>query len=500
MPHKTRPEILYIAPHSQQRSSVANYAMNFMDQLKDNKRFMLTPLLSPRAPEFLDGADDAVSVVRKTTQRSLEQCGEVANQVLHVELGLTTAREFWAAYHASRVRAEKQIKRFRKPTEIIPECPMLIVFHDPPRLPALPRPPLPPEPKSAFKSLMDGTWLNRMIMAKTNQVSTGAQKRMAAMLLERASVLASLSHRGCDVLAQRYPEYRHKIAWIPPMPVGVIPDDGEPNLRHGAGEQVVITFFGFLRPNKGVEFLIRALSALNRVYPLAGKAIVKIRGRMPRHVLDAGYKDNIQKAIINAKLSRFVRFIPGAIPEEEVNSLLRETDILILPYKQGACEGGSMTLLRAETWGIAPIASDTGCLNELIEDGKDGLLFPVGNITALAEAMEKLIANEELRMTIAQNRRTRALNNRSPAQVAALLLKLYHEMLQARDERRPVRIPECMQVAGLVPEIQEQTEKINTKQTPTPETTQNEFQTEPEMADRLEEMEADDSPAGANHA
>ena len=114
-----------------------------------------------------------------------------------------------------------------------------------------------------------------------------------------------------------------------------------------------------------------------------------------------------------------------------------------------------MSLLRAETWCVAPIASDTGSLRELIEHERDGLLFPVGDTAAFAESLFRLMKDGDLRQRISKARRERALRERSGTQICSLLLPLYREMLRARDEKRRVRFPRQMTVPGIAEGEQE---------------------------------------------
>jgi len=424
------PEILYLGPFDPSRSAVADYSRTFRDTVGQFKGLTITPVLSQAVPERLEESEEGVRVVQRMTAASLKQCGSVASQVLHVELGRTTLREFWAGYHAARLR---------------PDCSMCLVFHNPPDFP----PPLqPPDPVRSRNFLV--SWITGI----TRGLSLDAQERMASALLSQASVLLALSRRGCELLAQRFPAWRHKIACLPPLPLGWIPDKIEPNVRK-ATDALQLTLFGFLRPGKGIEQALQALLILNRRFPLAGRLRLRIRGRMTPGVLASGYREQIARQIEAASLTRVADFNPGALTEERVNDLLTATDVLLLPYQRGACEGASMSLLRAEAWCVAPIASDTGSLRELIEHERDGLLFPVGDTVAFAECLLRLLKDGDLRQRISKARRERALHERSGAQICSLLLPLYREMLRARDEKRRVRFPRQMTVPGIAEGEQE---------------------------------------------
>ena len=424
------PEILYLGPSDPSRSAVADYSRTFRDVVGQFKGLTLTPVLATSVPERLEEGEETVRDVQRMTAAALRQCGSVGSQVLHVEMGRTTRREFSAGYHAARLR---------------PGTPLCLVFHDPPDFPPALQPP---------DSVKSRNLLVSWITGFTRGLSLDAQERMASALLSQASVLLALSRRGCELLAQRFPAWRHKVACLPPLPLGWIPDRIEPNVRK-ATDAVQLTLFGFLRPGKGIEQALQALLILNRRFPLAGRLRLRVRGRMTPEVLASGYREQIARQIEAASLTRVMDFNPGALAEERLNDLLVTTDILLLPYQRGACEGASMSLLRAETWCVAPVASDTGSLRELIEHERDGLLFPVGDTAAFAESLFRLLRDGDLRQRISRARRERALHERSGAQICSLLLPLYREMLRARDEKRRVRFPKAMIAPGIAEGEQE---------------------------------------------
>ena len=65
-------------------------------------------------------------------------------------------------------------------------------------------------------------------------------------------------------------------------------------------------------------------------------------------------------------------------------------------------EGLSNALLEAMMMGIPCISTDCAGSDEIIEDMKNGLLVPVGDEAALCRAMDKLVGDDDLRESIAE--------------------------------------------------------------------------------------------------
>jgi sugar transferase (PEP-CTERM/EpsH1 system associated) len=79
---------------------------------------------------------------------------------------------------------------------------------------------------------------------------------------------------------------------------------------------------------------------------------------------------------------------------DDVPQLLQALDLFVLP---SLSEGMSNTVLEAMAVGLPILASDVGGNRELIEPGRSGMLFPPGDVAALAEQLVLLLGSPELR-------------------------------------------------------------------------------------------------------
>ena len=141
----------------------------------------------------------------------------------------------------------------------------------------------------------------------------------------------------------------------------------------------VFTFFGGIRPNKGIEILIQAFQKLpdeNYRLLIAGKVYP------PEE-----YAQSLQVLASNDKR---VYFNLNHIPDEDIQVYLNATDIVVLPFSKILT---SSTVHLAMSFARPVIAPRIGCLPELI--GLEvGWMFQHGNVDSLADAME-LAANSD---------------------------------------------------------------------------------------------------------
>jgi glycosyltransferase involved in cell wall biosynthesis len=90
----------------------------------------------------------------------------------------------------------------------------------------------------------------------------------------------------------------------------------------------------------------------------------------------------------------------GWINEEEARRQLAQADVMVLPSRN---EGLPMAILEAMSFGCAVVATPVGAITDAIHDGETGLIVPVGESAALAEALAQLVASPDLRATLGAN-------------------------------------------------------------------------------------------------
>jgi glycosyltransferase involved in cell wall biosynthesis len=84
-----------------------------------------------------------------------------------------------------------------------------------------------------------------------------------------------------------------------------------------------------------------------------------------------------------------VHFV-GFVAHDRLPGVLAHADVLVLP---SLYEELGTVLLEAMQAGLPIVASKTGGIPDVIEDGVNGLLVPPGNPGALARAIDRLLAD-----------------------------------------------------------------------------------------------------------
>jgi glycosyltransferase involved in cell wall biosynthesis len=113
---------------------------------------------------------------------------------------------------------------------------------------------------------------------------------------------------------------------------------------------------------------------------------------------------------------------------EDMSALFAQTDIAVLPSYR---EGLPKSLIEAAACGLPLVTTDVPGCREVVTDGENGLVVPVRDATALANAISRLHKNPELARKMGRVARERALTEFDERIVIAKTLLVYQELLPA---------------------------------------------------------------------
>lgn len=147
-------------------------------------------------------------------------------------------------------------------------------------------------------------------------------------------------------------------------------------------DQVTLTFTGNVVPGKGVGDLVTALKLVNKSVNINLNLCGKV---------DKNYKEWIESELLNH--NNVTLNFCGILPQKEVAEVLRKSDVFVLPSYS---EGLSKSLIEAMACGCAVICSDIEPFKEVIENGVNGLIVPVGSPTSIARSFTTLAENRLL--------------------------------------------------------------------------------------------------------
>jgi len=103
-----------------------------------------------------------------------------------------------------------------------------------------------------------------------------------------------------------------------------------------------------------------------------------------------------------------VSVMSEALPMPAYRDLIASAAIIVLPLHPSNYAGGVTVLVQAMAAGKAVIVSDSPGISEYVEHGESALVVPCHDAAALAEAIELLLRDHDLRRRLAAGARLRA--------------------------------------------------------------------------------------------
>ena len=245
-------------------------------------------------------------------------------------------------------------------------------------------------------SLHEGTALNEKLMFIFGRLYT--RKRADAIIVHGENLKNYLVNKGVSI---------NKIHVIP---------HGEFSFytkwaHIGVKETKSILYFGSIRDYKGIQYLIEAGQKIISEIPSA-RITIAGEGDFSKYAALIASKENISAYEID---NRF-------IPDEEVAALFQKAAVVVLPYIDGSQTG---VVPIAYSFGKPVVVTNVGSIAEVVDEGKTGFVVPPRDSKALAQALIKLLSNDELRKKMGENAQSKINGDLSWDLVAQNTLEVY---------------------------------------------------------------------------
>jgi glycosyltransferase involved in cell wall biosynthesis len=147
-------------------------------------------------------------------------------------------------------------------------------------------------------------------------------------------------------------------------------------------EAYSIFSWGLFYKRKNFSDLILAFKKIKKELP---KATLRIAGDGPE-------RNELIRLVTELKLHNEVKFL-GKIKNEKLVKEINKADVVATT---SLLEGFSLTSLEAMACGKPVVAYNIGGLNEIVLNGKNGILVSSQDVTSFSNAIIKLVRNREL--------------------------------------------------------------------------------------------------------
>jgi len=171
-----------------------------------------------------------------------------------------------------------------------------------------------------------------------------------------------------------------------------------------------------LADTKGHDVLINAMPIILKKFP---DTLLFIAG-------EGKMEAKLKQQVANMNLQGHVHFAPVFNPSGRILSLF---NIFVMPSLD---EGFGLSGMEAQVVGLPVVASDVGGIPTFVQHEKTGLLVPPGDVDKLAEAIIRIMEDQELARRLGQQAREFIHQNFSSVVMADKTLAMYEHVLSER--------------------------------------------------------------------
>ena len=233
--------------------------------------------------------------------------------------------------------------------------------------------------------MLMGLILRHVLRKRLKLVFTSASQRhhtrYTRLLISGMDVVVATSRKSASYLRRSSRVIMHGIDTEMFCP----PQDRRAHRRSlGLPENVTIGCFGRIRRQKGTDVFV---DAMLEILPRHAGVTALVMGRAAHK--HGPFLENLREKVTQAGLQDRILFLPE-VPVEEMPRWYQALDLLVAPQRW---EGFGLTPLEAMACGVPVIATTVGAFDELVVEGKTGLLIPLGDAGRMHEAVAKALAS-----------------------------------------------------------------------------------------------------------
>ena len=190
------------------------------------------------------------------------------------------------------------------------------------------------------------------------------------------------------------------------------------NIRNLYGikkEDFLLTFVGRIVKDKGINELVWAFSELEKKYPDMKLLLV------------GGYEDVGNP--ISPEAREIIEKSPNIVApgvQYNIPEILSITDLFVFPSYR---EGFGLSLMEAGAMGVPSISTDIVGCNEVVINGKTGLLIPSKSSEAIKNAIEKLYLDKQTLASMRDNSRSSIVGRYESSQLYQEYRKYYKSLI-----------------------------------------------------------------------
>ncbi|MBI2023642.1 glycosyltransferase family 4 protein [Candidatus Giovannonibacteria bacterium] len=227
-------------------------------------------------------------------------------------------------------------------------------------------------------------------------------KRVVQLVAGRSKAMVVMNERSKNVLEKDYSIPRSKIHLVPhgiPSVSFEPPKDAKGEL--GLSGKIVLSTFGMISRDKGIEYAIRSLPKIVKKYPQTVYLVLGATHPVVRREEGEVYRNFLQKEVERLNLKGHVFFYNKYLSLEEIIKYLKATDVYISVINN-PMQSVSGTLSYALGCGRAVVSTPTEYAQHVVT-GENGMLVKFKNAGSITKALDRILSDDKLLRNMQKN-------------------------------------------------------------------------------------------------
>ncbi|MBY8998488.1 MAG: glycosyltransferase family 4 protein [Candidatus Thorarchaeota archaeon] len=224
--------------------------------------------------------------------------------------------------------------------------------------------------------------------------SSAAHKKVVKGIGKYSSAIAVMTKMAANILQEHYGVDAAKIRIIPhgTPPIPFVPSD---SVKEGLGldGRTILSTFGLLSRDKGIQNAIKALPATVKEWPDILYLIIGATHPQVRLHEGEKYRKSLVRLVKQLKLEKNVKFHNRFLSKEELIHYLQATDVYICPYVN-VDQLSSGTVTYALGAGRAIVSTPFYYAVEVLADGR-GVLCKFKSPRSISDGIRQLLQNPD---------------------------------------------------------------------------------------------------------
>lgn len=256
--------------------------------------------------------------------------------------------------------------------------------------------------------------------------------RIGAWLVRRCGSLLFVSEHIAKPFRDAFPDEQHRMAivheGIEPSPYTA--REAGTDLRDLLGAEPGerwIGAVGRITPWKGQDDFLRAAARIAERRPDARFLIIgDVVSSPAERAADEAYRDRLHALADELGLGDRVRFTGY---REDMPAVMNALDVFVLPSHG---EPFGIVVLEAMAAARPIVATNAGGVPDIVRDGQEALLVPAGDVDAMADAIARLLAEDELAARLGRAAEARVREEFPLWRHAARVREVYQSLMSRR--------------------------------------------------------------------